>query len=79
VNKCMVDSGGLEGDISNSILDAELTEKSTKSIVVTPTIYVNNVVERGGIFTASVLSTICVGYSSGTEPDVCKCAGQGTR
>eukprot|EP00953_Heterococcus_sp_UTEX-ZZ885_P024786 13527-Heterococcus_DN1.PRE.4 len=78
VNKCMVDSGGLEGDISNSILDAELTEKSTKSIVVTPTIYVNNVVERGGIFTASVLSTICVGYSSGTEPDVCKCAGQGT-
>lgn len=41
-----------------------------KSIVIVPTVYVNNVAERGGISTAAVLSTICAGYKSGTAPDV---------
>ena len=27
VDKCMVDSGGTDGDVVNTILDAELTEK----------------------------------------------------
>ena len=75
----MQDSGDVTSDTPNSLLDAEIAEKSTKSIVVTPTVYVNNVVERGGISLASVLSTICVGYASGTEPNVCKCSGQGSR
>eukprot|EP00903_Cladosiphon_okamuranus_P010383 g9822.t1 len=76
VDKCMVDSGGTEGDVENKILEAELTEKGKNSIVIVPTVFVNNVAERGGISTAAVLSTICAGYADGTQPDVCRCSGQ---
>lgn len=41
------------------------------SIVIVPTVFVNNVAERGGISTPAVLSTICAGYADGTEPEVC--------
>ncbi|KAG5176720.1 hypothetical protein JKP88DRAFT_270825 [Tribonema minus] len=78
INKCMDESGGLQGDIDNTLLSEELKEKANKSIVVIPTVYVNNVVERGGITAASVLTTICSGYAGGTEPKVCSCAGQGS-
>lgn len=47
-----------------------LVSQDKKSIVIVPTVYVNNVAERGGISTAAVLSTICAGYKPGTEPDV---------
>lgn len=40
------------------------------SIVIVPTVFVNNVAERGGISTPAVLSTICAGYADGTEPEV---------
>ncbi|CAM9555071.1 unnamed protein product [Pylaiella littoralis] len=76
VDACMSASGGTEGDNANTILEEELAEKGKKSIVIVPTVFVNNVAERGGISTAAVLSTICAGYKSGTEPEVCRCAGQ---
>ncbi|CAM9249510.1 unnamed protein product, partial [Choristocarpus tenellus] len=76
INQCMDSSGGVVDDVENTILNQELKEKSTKSIVVIPTVYVNNVAERGGINTASVLSTICAGFADGTEPELCNCAGQ---
>ncbi|CAM9641495.1 unnamed protein product [Ectocarpus fasciculatus] len=76
VDRCMSDSGGLEKSGVNTILEAELVEKGKKSIVIVPTVFVNNVAERGGIKTAAVLTTICAGYKSGTEPDICRCAGQ---
>ena len=40
------------------------------SIVIVPTVFVNNVAERGGISTAAVLSTICAGYADKTAPEV---------
>ncbi|CAN0512408.1 unnamed protein product, partial [Laminaria digitata] len=46
-----------------------------KSIVIVPTVFVNNVAERGGVSTASVLGAICDGYASGAAPEVCQCAG----
>ncbi|CAM9430404.1 unnamed protein product [Scytosiphon promiscuus] len=76
VDRCMSDSGGTDGDNVNNILEKELEEKGSKSIVIVPTVFVNNVAERGGISSAAVLSTICAGYKSGTAPDVCRCAGQ---
>ncbi|CAM9511835.1 unnamed protein product [Chrysoparadoxa australica] len=77
VNKCISDSGGTEGDVDNTVLKHEMDEKATKTIVILPTVYVNNIVERGGISAAAVMTTICAGYESGTAPDICKCAGQG--
>ncbi|CAN0238396.1 unnamed protein product, partial [Hapterophycus canaliculatus] len=71
----MSDSGGTDGDQKNDILEKELEQKGSKSIVIVPTVFVNNVAERGGISSAAVLSTICAGYKSGTAPEVCRCAG----
>jgi hypothetical protein len=78
VNECISQSGGTEKNLRNTVLDGELNAKKEKSIVVTPTVYVNNVVERGGINTVSVMSTICAGYEAGTAPSVCNCSGQPT-
>lgn len=41
--------------------------------MIVPTVFVNNVAERGGISTTAVLSTICAGYADKTEPDVRNC------
>lgn len=76
VKMCMEGAGGTENDVENTILKQELSEKNHKAIVIVPTVFVNNVAERGGISTAAVLTTICAGFKSGTEPAVCRCAGE---
>eukprot|EP01084_Bolivina_argentea_P067035 122163_1 len=75
IDKCMEDSKGTENNVSNTIFDDELASMKSLSIITVPTLYVNNVSERGQLSTNSVLSAICSGYSSGTQPTVCNCAG----
>lgn len=41
--------------------------------MIVPSVYVNNVVQRGGLSAANVLSSICAGYLEGTQPEVCGC------
>ena len=48
----------------------QLLEKQKKSIVIVPSVYVNNVVQRGGLSSVNVLSSICAGYLEGTQPKV---------
>uniref|UniRef100_A0A6V1XHF6 Uncharacterized protein n=1 Tax=Heterosigma akashiwo TaxID=2829 RepID=A0A6V1XHF6_HETAK len=74
VDKCMADAGGLEGDVPNALLAAEISEKDRHSIVIVPSVYVNGVVERGAVLSTTVLSTVCAGYAPGTEPSICACA-----
>lgn len=73
VQQCMDDAGGVEADRENTILQNELVEKQKKSIVIVPSVYVNNVVQRGGLSSVNVLSSICAGYLEGTQPPVCNC------
>ncbi|TFJ86979.1 hypothetical protein NSK_001313 [Nannochloropsis salina CCMP1776] len=75
IEACMEDAGGVDQDRENLILQAELLEKLKKSIVIVPSVYVNNVVQRGGISSVTVLSSICAGYLEGTQPKVCNCVG----
>jgi hypothetical protein len=65
----------VDEDKENLILKSELEEKQKKSIVILPSIYVNNVVQRGGLSAVNVLNSICAGYLSGTQPEVCACSG----
>jgi len=65
--------GGVDGHNPNDILDKELAEKQKKSIVIVPSVYVNNVVQRGALSANNVLSSICAGYLAGTQPPVCNC------
>lgn len=72
IEQCMKDSGGLEGDVSNSFLDKELQAKKDSGVVVIPAVYVNNAVMRGALTSANVFRAICSGFLEGTEPDICK-------
>ena len=75
VETCMKDSGGTTTDGVNTLLQAEITAKDEKGVVVVPTVYVNTVAMRGGISAQTVFSTICSGFLDGTSPEVCnRCA-----
>jgi len=75
VQKCMSDSGGLEGDVVNTILQSILAEKEASGVVILPATYVNNAALRGALEFATVFKAICAGYMKGSEPEVClKCA-----
>jgi hypothetical protein len=75
VDSCMKQSGGLEGDVANSILDQQLKDKDRSGIVLIPTLFVNDAPVRGELSFASALKAICSGFSRGTAPVVCdKCS-----
>jgi hypothetical protein len=76
INRCMTDSGGLEGDVRNTFLDLEIKAQNARGIVVLPTMFVNTVALRGGLTTAAIFNAICAGYLEGTEPSICEtCRG----
>jgi len=71
VDKCMTGSGGTEGDVPNSLLDAELIAKDNVGVVIVPASYVNRAAIRGALEFVTMFRAICAGYAAGTEPDVC--------
>lgn len=76
IQKCMDDSGGLEGGEENSILETELVAREMDGVVILPSIFVNNAPLRGALTTNEVFGAICAGYMPGSEPSVCKkCSG----
>ena len=75
VEKCMSESGGLEDDNSNTILQSLIADKDAAGVVILPIAYVNNVALRGYLEFPTIFKAICAGYMKGSEPDVCfKCA-----
>jgi hypothetical protein len=72
VNRCMDDSGGLEGNVKNSLLDKELQAKDAAGIILIPTLFVNQAPVRGSLSFATAFKAICAGYAGGLEPAVCK-------
>ncbi|GKY93175.1 hypothetical protein MPSEU_000285500 [Mayamaea pseudoterrestris] len=75
IESCMADSGGLEGDVANKILDQQLADKEKSGIILIPSLIVNGAPIRGELSLATALKAICSGYSRGSEPPICdKCA-----
>mmetsp|Transcript_32773 Transcript_32773/g.48536 ORF Transcript_32773/g.48536 Transcript_32773/m.48536 type:complete len:516 (-) Transcript_32773:240-1787(-) len=75
IKKCMDESGGLEEDKTNTLLEATLAEKDASGVVILPAAYVNNAAIRGALEFATIFKAICAGFASGSEPEVClKCA-----
>ena len=72
IQKCMDDSGGLEGDVEDTLLNAELLPQDTDGVVIMPSIFVNDAPLRGKMSTFEVFEAICSGYLVGSEPDSCK-------
>jgi len=72
IDQCMSDSGGLEEDVQNNILEVQLLAKDKSGVVILPAMYVNRVSIRGSLEFQVVFKAICSGYASGTEPAVCE-------
>lgn len=72
IENCMEDSGGLEGDNQNSLLEDELIAKDTAGVVILPAMYVNRVTIRGGLEFATVFGAVCAGFAAGTVPSICQ-------
>jgi len=76
IKQCMDDSGGLEKDNQNNLLEAEIKVQTERGVVVLPTAFVNTAPIRGQLSAGSIFHAICAGYSFGTAPKICgQCAG----
>eukprot|EP00555_Chaetoceros_dichaeta_P011914 CAMPEP_0198253642 /NCGR_PEP_ID=MMETSP1447-20131203/4037_1 /TAXON_ID=420782 /ORGANISM="Chaetoceros dichaeta, Strain CCMP1751" /LENGTH=524 /DNA_ID=CAMNT_0043939399 /DNA_START=87 /DNA_END=1661 /DNA_ORIENTATION=+ len=76
IKRCMIDSGGTEGDNINTFLDLEIKAQERRGVVVLPTIFVNAVALRGALTENTVIHAICAGFLDGTAPDICnQCSG----
>jgi hypothetical protein len=72
IEKCMADSGGLTGNVANSILETELAARETAGVVILPSFFVNNAPLRGALTVGEIFGAICAGYATGSEPEACK-------
>jgi PA domain len=71
VKKCMSESGGLEGNKTNTLLEGELSHRETSGVVVIPTLFVDQAPVRGALSFSTVLKALCAGYAPGSEPSIC--------
>ena len=68
---CMSESGGLDGDNPNTILDDVLQSEIKAGVVLIPSFFVNQAPVRGAPSFSTVFRALCSGYVAGSEPDVC--------
>jgi hypothetical protein len=69
---CLGDSGDVDEDQTNSLLEHALEVSSDYGIVQTPTVLINDNVPMMWQLTAkTVLETLCMGFDHGVAPHVC--------
>lgn len=71
VTKCMSGSGGLEGDVNNTLFEAQHALKTTSKIIVIPTLVINGSPVRGSISFTSAFKAVCAGFSPDKTPPIC--------
>lgn len=75
VESCMANSGGLEGDEPNSLLQTQIADREVSGVVILPTVIVNSAAIRGALDFIVVFKAICAGFKKGSKPEICsKCA-----
>lgn len=78
ISRCMRDSGGVEKDQPNALLEAEIDVQTKRGVVVLPTAFVNTAAIRGALTVGNVFTAICAGFKAGTAPTICdQCASCG--
>jgi len=71
IQGCMADSGGIEGDVENTVLEEELAAREASGVVIMPSLFVNQATIRGALAASEVFEAICAGFVAGSEPDAC--------
>jgi hypothetical protein len=72
IEMCIEDAGGLEENVQNTILEAEMAAREAAGVVILPSFVVNNAPLRGALTVNEVFTAICAGYADGMEPAICK-------
>jgi len=76
VKQCMNDSGGIVNATINTVLEAQLTAKKERNVVVLPVVYVNDEPIRGYLDFSVIFKAVCAGFRD--TPDICaKCSNCG--
>jgi len=71
VEQCMLDSGNFRNNTSNTFLEDSLEEAYDFDVSFSPTLFVNDVVVRGGLTFGNVLEAICMTYEENYIPRIC--------
>lgn len=75
IDDCMVDSGDLEKEGKNTLLESVLSNSTKYGIIKTPTILINDAPLLWPLSPKTVLETLCFGFDHGMAPHVCyECA-----
>lgn len=72
VDSCMKDAGGLDGNATNTLLEAALGDLMREGVVMIPTLFVNGAQLRGQVSTTETFRAICSGYAEGSKPSICQ-------
>eukprot|EP00525_Craspedostauros_australis_P011365 CAMPEP_0198135420 /NCGR_PEP_ID=MMETSP1442-20131203/60582_1 /TAXON_ID= /ORGANISM="Craspedostauros australis, Strain CCMP3328" /LENGTH=552 /DNA_ID=CAMNT_0043796589 /DNA_START=719 /DNA_END=2377 /DNA_ORIENTATION=+ len=71
IDECMSHSGGLDANIENTILQAEMELAERKSLVAIPSLYVNKRMFQGRFNAEEILGDICSRFTAESLPRVC--------
>jgi len=72
IDTCLNESGGLDGDIKNTLLEEVImAEKSFGEFVVIPSVNVNTFEVEGELSAENVFAAICSNFLSDAKPEVC--------
>eukprot|EP00977_Amphora_coffeiformis_P011818 scaffold2897_cov178-Amphora_coffeaeformis.AAC.23 len=71
INNCMRDSGGLEANAPNTLLDQALAAQQELGVVLIPSVWVNRVLVQGKMTFREIFSALCSGYVEGSQPQIC--------
>ena len=72
IDACMRDSGGLQDDGPNTLLDQALATQRDSGTVLIPSVWVNRVPVRGSMSFVEIVSAICSGFVEGSQPELCR-------
>ena len=73
IEECMKDSGDVDVDATNQLLEQAMRESGP--IMETPTVHINGLPFRWPLSTKSVFESFCMGFQSGKAPHVCSKCG----
>mmetsp|Transcript_34167 Transcript_34167/g.48555 ORF Transcript_34167/g.48555 Transcript_34167/m.48555 type:complete len:589 (+) Transcript_34167:2-1768(+) len=71
VQDCMSNSGGLDGNVPNAILEKALMEKEKTGVVIVPAVYVNRRSLHGAVDLPVLFKAICSAFRD-SEPAICR-------
>jgi hypothetical protein len=71
--KCMKESGGLEGDVENVLLEETIAAQRERGVFILPSLFVNSVPFTSGQVTAlNTFRAICAEFSNESDSFVCE-------